>query len=237
MEQRNERGQTLPEFLASYDENRYRHPSVTVDMAVFALTGAQNGHALSVLLIRRRNHPNIGKWALPGGFVEMDEDLSAAAARELAEETGASGLAFRQFGTFGAVERDPRTRVITVGHYAVAPYGKILPAAGDDAADAAWFRVDLKRGAFTGAAELFDLTLTGPETLFARVNRRADALGGYFTPVEGSALASDHALLIVSALDALNAQPRACIAGLLAGEKGSMLTIARRAADAVLSEL
>lgn len=229
--QRNEAGQTLEEFLAAYDVNKYRHPSVTVDIAVFSLIKKDDGYALSLLLIRRKDHPNIGKWALPGGFLDMEEELHAAAARELAEETGIQGLSFRQFGAFGKVDRDPRTRVITVGHYTVAPYGSCKPVAGDDAADAAQFAVKLKLSAFTAAATLYDLTLTGPETLFARISSTQDDLGEISAPLPGSMLASDHAHLIYCALQALKAQPRRRIAALLAGDDRHMLRHALRALD------
>ncbi len=232
--QRNEAGQTLKEFLAAYDVNKYRHPSVTVDIAVFTLVKKKKEYALSLLLIRRKDHPNIGKWALPGGFLDMEEELHLAAARELMEETGIQGLKFRQFGTFGEVDRDPRTRVITVGHYAVAPYGSCNPKAGDDAADAAQFSVRLKMSAFTAAATLYDLTLNGPETLFARISCTQDALGEVPAPLPGSMLASDHAYMIYCALQALSNQPRRRIAELLAGEDRRLIRPALRALDEAL---
>lgn len=116
----------------------YPRPRVSVDAVVISPgpDGAQ------VLLIRRANPPFQGMWALPGGFVEMDEDLDAAAARELAEETGVAGVRLEQFRTFGAPGRDPRTRTISVAHIGVADARAHPPAAGDDAAEAAWHRVD-----------------------------------------------------------------------------------------------
>ncbi|HWR22185.1 MAG TPA: NUDIX hydrolase [Feifaniaceae bacterium] len=224
----NEAGRTLGEFLAAYDENKYRRPSVTADIAVFSLFKTQEDYALCLLLIRRRNHPDIGMWALPGGFVDMEEELDRAAERELQEETGISGLPVRQFGAFGKVDRDPRTRVITVGYFAVAPYGSLEPKAGDDAADAALFRVTLKRSAFTAAATLYDLTLTGPETLTARISCTEGALGEAAAPLPKSMLASDHAHLIYCALRELEVQPKR-IAGLLAGESGHLIRPALRA--------
>ncbi len=238
MERRNEKGLTLSEFLAAYDENKYRRPSVTVDMAVFTLLkNTQNRHVPGVLLIRRKDHPYIGRWALPGGFLNMEEDIAAAAARELREETGISGLDFRQFGTFGALDRDPRTRVISVGHFAVAPYGALVPAAGDDAADAGLFAINLWRSAFTAEAELFDISLVGPETLFARARRTFDSLGSLTLPAPGGDLAADHALLLFSALRALSREPKSRMARLLAGENPSLIPAARRALDTLFFDL
>lgn len=211
-------GQTLEEFLADYDENRYRRPSVTVDMAVFTL--APQGGGLCVLLIRRGNHPNIGKWALPGGFVEMNEDLIAAAARELEEETGLTGCCLRQFGAFGAVDRDPRTRVITVGFLALAPLGSLAPQAGDDAADAALFRVRTER-VCAGGVDV-KLLLDGPCALEAYGRIGFDGLDETVLPAAGGDLASDHAHVLLSALHALSRLPRETAARKLAGEKGSL---------------
>lgn len=238
MEQRNEKGQTLAAFLAAYDENKYRRPSVTVDMAVFTLLkNTQNRHVLGVLLIRRKDHPFIGRWALPGGFVNMEEDIEAAAARELQEETGITGLDFRQFGTFGAPGRDPRTRVISVGHYAIAPYGALAPVAGDDAADAGLFAINLWRSAFTAEAELFNISLVGPQTLFARARRAFDSLGSLALPVPGDDLAADHALLLFCALRALSREPKSRIARLLAGGNSTLIPAARRALDTLFFDL
>jgi len=137
-EKRNAQGQTLAEFLADYDPNRFDRPSVTVDMAVIT-------DAREVLLIRRGNHPNIGRWALPGGFVNMDETLHTAAARELFEETGIKNAPLVPIGMFGEPTRDPRTRILTCAFAAKVRREDLTFAAGDDAADAALFRVSVER--------------------------------------------------------------------------------------------
>jgi len=112
----------------------YPRPMVTVDAVVFTVRDAQ----LEVLLIKRGNEPFKGMWAMPGGFVEMGEELDAAVARELEEETGVSGVPLEQFHTFGAVHRDPRGRVITVAYLGVADWRTCRPRGGDDATDADW---------------------------------------------------------------------------------------------------
>lgn len=136
---KNEKGQTLEEFLKEYDADLYRHPSCTVDMAVMTVS---DNH-LKLLLVSRKDHPFIGCWATPGGFVGFDEDLDDAALRELKEETGLSeGIFFKQMYTFGKADRDPRTRVITTAYLTLASSNLIHQAkAGDDAADAKWFDV------------------------------------------------------------------------------------------------
>src|SRR5215203_2221657 len=93
----------------------YPRPSVTVDIVVFGL----DEQDLKVLLIQRDLEPFQGKWALPGGFVRMEEDLEQAARRELKEETAVAELFLEQLYTFGTVDRDPRGRVITVAYYAL----------------------------------------------------------------------------------------------------------------------
>jgi 8-oxo-dGTP diphosphatase len=114
---------------------QYPHPAVTTDVVLFTI----REESLQLLLIRRRNAPFEGRWALPGGFLDIDEDLEHCAARELAEETGVIGVALEQFHTFGAVGRDPRERVISVVYFALAPLENLHLRAGDDAADAGWF--------------------------------------------------------------------------------------------------
>jgi 8-oxo-dGTP diphosphatase len=98
---------------------------------------------LEVLLIRWANKPFRGRWAHPGGFLEMDEDLATCAARELEEETGIRGLQLQQLHAFGAVDRHPRDRVVCVAFYCLLAGGRLDGVeAGDDAAAADWFSVD-----------------------------------------------------------------------------------------------
>jgi 8-oxo-dGTP diphosphatase len=122
-----------------YDPAAFARPSVTVDVVAFTAKARR----LHVLLIRRGVWPFEGQWALPGGFVQMDEDLDTAAHRELNEETGVAGAEFlEQLYTFGKVDRDPRTRVISVAYYALLPEPSLAPHAGTDASEAQWWPVD-----------------------------------------------------------------------------------------------
>ncbi|MCW8945344.1 MAG: NUDIX hydrolase [Sedimenticola sp.] len=116
----------------------YPHPAITTDIAVFSLHQQQ----LQLLLVRRGQSPHKGKWALPGGFLEIDEDLDSCAKRELKEETGAADLYIEQLFTFGHPERDPRERIISVTYFALAPADKLTIRAGSDAAEAEWFPFD-----------------------------------------------------------------------------------------------
>jgi 8-oxo-dGTP diphosphatase len=113
-------------------------PMVTVDAVVFTFSGDR----VKVLLINRRDEPFRGKWAVPGGFVDIDEELENAIARELAEETGLTGVQFEQMRTFGTVGRDPRGRVITIAFMGIATKGQDKIKAGDDAAKAQWFDME-----------------------------------------------------------------------------------------------
>lgn len=117
------------------------HPpfAVTVDLTLFTIRDG----ALAVLLVKRGAEPFAGSWALPGGFVEADEDAATAAARELAEETGVetTGVHLEQLATYSAPDRDPRMRVVSIAHLAMAP-DLPDPAAGSDAADARWWTLE-----------------------------------------------------------------------------------------------
>ncbi len=113
-------------------------PMVTADAAVFSFA---RGKA-RLLLIRRRDNPYQGHWAIPGGFVEIDEELEDAVVRELAEETGLTNVSLEQMRTFGTVGRDPRGRTITVVFTGIAGAGQTAVKGGDDAADARWFDID-----------------------------------------------------------------------------------------------
>jgi 8-oxo-dGTP diphosphatase len=120
----------------------YPRPALTVDIVLFALgTSAQGELDLQVMLIERDLPPFEGQWALPGGFVHLDEALDEAARRELQEETGLSEIYLEQLYTFGALDRDPRERVVSVAYYAlVNPTGHKVEAS-TDARRAEWFSV------------------------------------------------------------------------------------------------
>lgn len=144
----NKDGLTQEEFLASYKPGNYDRPSNTVDMLIFTVTEKKvedlrkdTQKELKILLIKRNNHPYMHRWALPGGFVNMKENLSVAAARELEEETNVSGVYMEQLYTYGDIGRDPRMRVISIAYMALVPDESLTPIAGDDAEDVAWFYV------------------------------------------------------------------------------------------------
>src|SRR5712691_8493954 len=116
---------------------RYPRAALTVDCVVFGLDEAE----LKVLLIQRALEPFKGRWALPGGFVRVDETLDEAARRELAEEAGLKDLFLEQLYTFGAVDRDPRERVVSVAYYALVKLSDHRAKAATDAANAEWFPI------------------------------------------------------------------------------------------------
>ncbi|MGA7935790.1 MAG: NUDIX domain-containing protein [Kovacikia sp.] len=116
---------------------KYPRPSLTVDCVVFGLNNAD----LKVLLIQRDIPPFKHEWALPGGFVHLDESLEAAALRELQEETGVEKIFLEQLYTFGEIDRDPRERVVTVAYYALINLNEYPLKATTDARTAEWFPV------------------------------------------------------------------------------------------------
>jgi len=116
---------------------KYPRPALTVDCVVFGFGEGE----LKILLIERGLEPFKGRWALPGGFVRVDETLDDAARRELAEEAGLKGIFLEQLYTFGAIRRDPRERVVSVAYYALVKLADVETKAATDAADARWFPV------------------------------------------------------------------------------------------------
>ena len=115
-------------------------PMVTTDALVFGFDDT----SVKVLLIKRGQDPFAGKWAVPGGFLEMDEDLVVSASRELYEETGLNGIKLKELATFGKPGRDPRGRLITVVFWGYCKLAEFVTQtrAGDDAALATWFELD-----------------------------------------------------------------------------------------------
>ena len=120
-----------------YDPHKYERPSVTVDVIMMSLRQRD----LQVMLVKRRSWPYEDMWAIPGGFVNMDESLESAAKRELREETSVQDVYLEQLYTFGDPGRDPRTRVITVVYFALLDSERLQVKAADDAQDVGWFSV------------------------------------------------------------------------------------------------
>ena len=116
----------------------YPRPAVTSDIIIIKKIDDQQ----FVLLIERKSPPFEGMWALPGGFIDMNETLEETALRELQEETGISGVKLKQFHTFSTVNRDPRHRTITTVFIGFTDNKAAKPEAGDDAAKVEWFALD-----------------------------------------------------------------------------------------------
>ncbi len=117
---------------------KYPHPALTADSVVFGF----DGRMLYVLLIERGLPPYKGLWALPGGFMKIDETIEECARRELREETGINNVYLEQFKVYSDVDRDPRERVVTVAFFAMVRKGDFSLIAGDDAVGAMWYELD-----------------------------------------------------------------------------------------------
>ncbi len=141
--ERNSKNQTLEEFLAAYNANKYPRPSVAMDSIALTFLKTGGRYRFAALLIRRGNHPFINRWAFPGGFLKPDEDFETGLRRELHEETGIWAGEVLQLGAYGAPRRDPRTRVISIAY--IVPLTSQAAAgyrAADDAADANLFTIE-----------------------------------------------------------------------------------------------
>lgn len=149
MDRKNKQGLTEKEFLEQYDPSQFDRPSVTVDMLVFSIDEEEVKNyrklpkkQLRVLLVKRKDHPDIGQWALPGGFVRTSENFEEAVARELKEETNVENIYMEQLYTWGEVKRDLRTRIISVAYMALINSASQNLMGGSDAEDAKWFTLD-----------------------------------------------------------------------------------------------
>ncbi|MFI8711043.1 NrtR DNA-binding winged helix domain-containing protein [Brevibacillus brevis] len=145
----NKQGQTEQEYLEAYDVSQFERPSVTVDMLVFTVMDELEENyrklspkSLKILLVKRGEHPYIGQWALPGGFVTPGESLEEAARRELRTETNVDDIYLEQLYTWGDAGRDPRTWVISTSYMALVDSSSLQLKAGDDAEEAEWYRIE-----------------------------------------------------------------------------------------------
>lgn len=134
------------EFLKNYDIHDYDIPLVSVDMAIFTLIEEQ----LQVLLVKRAEHPEFGKWALPGGFVDLKQDksLADAARRKLAEKTGVDTPYLEQVESIGNTDRDPRGWSVTITYFALIPSEDIQLQKSDSAEEVCWVPVHEMKGSY-----------------------------------------------------------------------------------------
>ena len=201
----------------------YPRPALTVDCVVFGLDAA----ALKVLLIQRGEPPFVGAWALPGGFVQMDETLEAAALRELEEETGLTRLYLEQLYSFGDPGRDPRGRVVTVAYYALVRLADHAARAASDASAAAWFPVGaLPELAFDHAT----ITQRALERLRGKLGYQPigfELLPAKFTLTE---LQRMYELILERPLDKRNFRKKALALGILTALDETERGVAHRAA-------
>ena len=211
--ERNAAGLDLKTFLEEYNPKLYDTPANTVDNLIFAYV-EENGKKRigKILLIKRGNHPSIGWWALPGGFVDFRENLDIAAARELEEETGLKGVKGVQLGSYGDYDRDPRTRIITTAYVFVEEEGKLTATAGDDAADAGWFSMKVHKAGEAADStqqiekEFYDIEFEcGDIRPTARVLVITDRTGILekkdYKIVSNNLIAADHAAIILNGYD------------------------------------
>lgn len=215
--ERDEDGLTLEEFLEVYDSSKYENPCSTADIIVIRSQGKiekieQN---LKVLMIKRRNHPGIGMWALPGGFAEVRENLIDSAKRELEEETALRDIAVEQMYTWGETWRDPRTRIITTSYLAVVNDQVQKVKAGDDAKDAIWMDIALKKikedfiiiGGKDRIEQIYEMELLHKEKILSLTsvikvsfNREGVLKEKTYEVISNDGIAFDHPRFILQAL-------------------------------------
>jgi 8-oxo-dGTP diphosphatase len=201
----------------------YPRPSLAVDCAVL---GFDEGD-LKVLLIQRGIEPFKGKWALPGGFVRMDESLDEAARRELAEETGLTNVFLEQLYTFGEIKRDPRGRTISVAYFALVKLGEQQVAASTDAARAAWYPAAKTPALAFDHAKILETALTRLSNKVRYVPIGFELLPQLFTLTQLQHL---YEAILGRALDKRNFRKKALALGVLAETKELERNVAHRAA-------
>ena len=195
-------------FLKSYNPAKYPKAGFAVDVNLFAYD--KEAGKLWVLRIERGGFPYRGCYAFPGGFMDMGEHAAEAAARELFEETGLTGISLEEHALMAAVDRDPRDRVLTAEYLALADRADLSPQAGDDAAKAAWFELadfSVDRTEPAGSRQyIYRLILKGPETIGV-VCRETVGYEKYiqrqFVCLEQGSLAFDHGEAMVKSVLAL----------------------------------
>lgn len=196
------------QFLSSYSMEDYERPSVTADIVAVTVRAHEEESyrhdpqvSLSILLVKRGVNPYINCWALPGGFLKMNETIEACAYREVREECNLEPVSLMPVGVFSEVERDPRGRIISNAFMSVISSGSEDITGGDDAADARWFDVSFE----CDDSGIYELTLkSGGTQLSARLREVRTRFGRTeFELIDSGRLAFDHAKIIAVALSEL----------------------------------
>lgn len=211
------------QFLESYDSNKYKKPSATVDMLIFTIGEKEKSYrelpekTLELLLVKRKGFPFKDMWAIPGGFVNIDENINESAKRELKEETNLDEIYMEQLYTWGDKDRDPRTRVISTSYMALVSKDKLKIKAGDDASEAKMFSIKLvelytndiiKNNEIVGIETMYELILKNDEVgaLTSKIKSikklEGSSVEETFEIIE-SEIAFDHSKIIVYAINRL----------------------------------
>lgn len=223
---KNKQGLTEKEFLAAYDARKYDRPSLTVDMLIFTVTEEKKKNyrklpekTLRLLLVKRGEHPFLGQWSLPGGFVHVDESLDEAALRELKEETNIDTIYMEQLYTWGAVDRDPRARIISTSYMSLVDSAALNVKVSADADEAAWFtvssrlcqeeKIPTKHGYIL--ERRFKLILSNDKDRLSAVIKVIQTVEGKIAKVErmiieNQGIAFDHAKIIEYGVDRLRSK-------------------------------
>ena len=203
---RDEAGLTEREFLAEYNPADWGRLSVSVDTVIFSIDGSlQNENIrkldeqkLTVLLVKRDAHPYLGKWLLPGGFVGLDESPETAARRVLCDKTGLDDIYIEQLYTFGAPDRDPRMRIISCAYLSLIDRGGYSLSNSDKKLQTSWFEIEFGKGAQEIILKSGNESLSIPVKSHVVKNGKIETSA--YTVKDGSALAFDHASLILEGI-------------------------------------
>lgn len=217
-------------YLSQYaeEQKQYEKPSVTVDIAIFGIGDKEEVNpesrkraelALKVLLVKRGQHPEMGKWAMVGGFMDINETLEEAVVRELGEEVGVTDVYMEQLYTWSDVERDKRMRILSASYVALVNRAKHEPIANDDVDEAKWFTLqevqtnlpdktvkDKGRESISRMKQVqLQFTSEDGEDSFSVLLEHEKNYGRYgtadkYTVIENNALAFDHAKILYYSL-------------------------------------
>lgn len=194
------------EFLKHYDSSKFEKLSMTTDIIIFSVSDEENSNYrklskkhFSVLLVKRDDYPFKDMWCLPGGFVKIDEDLEEAPKRILRSETNLHNIYLEQLYTYGAINRDPRMRIVSTSYMALIDKNKLKDKLSGNAS---WFNIDIKE-----TEKFIEINLNNDnENIYFKIKKTLKELTTdryKFEVVENQKLAFDHPLVIVTGIQRL----------------------------------